>query len=68
MKREIEIDDFNWMLEVEPELYDDNPRRFQIRNKDYGLYTKKEAELICDFIRMNGKKMIYDVIIKQAIR
>ena len=48
----------DWLLEVEPELYETH--KYQIRNIKYGLYTKKEAELICEFLRQNGVNLIYD--------
>ena len=60
MKNEIEFDNLMWMLEVEPELYSGSPRKYMIRKKDYGLYTKKEAEIICEFLRKSGAKIIYD--------
>lgn len=62
MKRQINTDNLLWMLEVKPELYSDKPKQYQIREKDYGLYTKKEAEIICTFIRRNFVKIINKAI------
>jgi hypothetical protein len=50
-------------LEVKPELYSSKPNLYQIFSKKYGLYTKKDAELICEFLRNHMYKIItYEII------
>lgn len=45
-------------LEITPELYSSKPNLYQVIDKKYGLYTKKEATIICDFLRQNMYKII----------
>jgi hypothetical protein len=66
MKKE-DYEKLDWTVEVSPELYsrDINPsgregkKWFMIRNKVYGLYEKKDAEIICEFLRKNFISMVY---------
>jgi hypothetical protein len=53
----------DFTVEMTPERYTDN--KYQVWNKDYGLYTKKEAEMICAFLRTDAiRKMIWGVLNK----
>lgn len=45
-------------LEVEPELYQTKPNLYQVIDEKYGLYTKRDAKIICDFLRKNMYKII----------
>jgi hypothetical protein len=45
-------------LEVEPELYSSKPNLYQVIDKKYGLYTKRDAKIICEFLRNNMYKII----------
>ena len=33
----------DFLLEVKPELYSNKPNQYQIIDKDFGLYNRKEA-------------------------
>ena len=62
-KEQINID---WMYQVSPELYAKGEKygikgnAYMIYNKEFGLYTKKEATIICDFLRANAAKIKYN--------
>lgn len=45
-------------LEVQPELYSTKPNKYQIIDKEYGLYTKKDARIICQFLNSQMHKIL----------
>lgn len=58
----IDKDKLDYLYEIEPELYIDKPCRYQIRNKNFGLYSKRDAEVICEFLRNNFHKILNNAI------
>jgi len=62
MKKTIKTENYEWMLEVEPELYSDKPCKYQVNRKEYGLYSKRDASVICEFLRRAGIKIINEGI------
>ena len=54
----------SFLLDIQPELYSDKPNRYQIRNKQYGLYPIKEAKIICEFLRCYSLDLIMNSINK----
>lgn len=63
--REI-IQNLQWTLEVKPDKLDTGI--YSVYTERYGRYTKKEAEIICEFMR-NGNilKVIEDAMSKEGI-
>lgn len=57
------MNSYMWVYEIKPELYDIKygKRRYIIYSEKYGYYTKKEAEIICDFLRFNFLKIINSI-------
>lgn len=45
-------------LETQPELYSSKPNQYMILNEDYGLYSKKDATIICDFLNKNMYRIL----------
>ena len=66
METSLKQEDLLWTYEIKPELYKD--RKYQIRNNSYGLYKKKDAEIICEFLRKNLAKIIYDIVYGNIIK
>ena len=61
---EIEIrENLNWTLEATPQKYD--TKEYIIYTERYGKYSKRDARVICDFMRSGAIiKIFYDVIRK----
>lgn len=52
------------LREVKPEMYQDikgDPKKYMIFIRSCGLYTKKEATIICDFLRYELYKIDYHI-------
>ena len=49
MKEKTIIDNLLWTLEATPERYD--KREWIVYSEDYGIYSKKEAEIIASLLR-----------------
>lgn len=49
MKNKKIIDNLLWTLEATPERYDQ--RDWIVYSQDYGIYSKKEAEMIASILR-----------------
>jgi len=45
-------------LETRPDLYSTKPNLYIIINEQYGLYSKKDATIICDFLNKNMYKIL----------
>lgn len=58
MKTQIDTDKLDWTLEAEPQLYSSNPRMYIIYSSDFGTFTKKQAEIICAFLKNNFRRII----------
>jgi hypothetical protein len=54
---EIDEQKLGWVFEAEPQKYAN--KEYIIYSCDFGKYTKKEADIICDFLRNNFTKIIY---------
>lgn len=52
---------------IYPEKYSTKPTQYIVCKKEYGLYSKKEAEIIADFLSKNGVRFIYDFFIKESV-
>lgn len=55
------LDKYNF-VQVSPELYSDKPKRYIVIDREYGLYSKKDAEIICEFIRNQFHKIIHNFL------
>ncbi len=57
----IDTDKMLWIYSVQPDRY--SKKEWIIHTVDYGKYSKKEAEIIANFIRENFAKVIRALII-----
>lgn len=52
-----------WTLEVNPELYgqiEGMRNAYMVRKIEYGAFSKKDAEIICRFLRNNFLRILND--------
>jgi hypothetical protein len=55
------LKNLDFTLEIRPEKWSGN--KYIVHSKEFGLYSKKEAEAICAFLMMDAvRKFIYKVL------
>lgn len=45
------MDEIAFLLEVEPELYSAHPNQYQVILTELGLYNKRDAKMIANFLK-----------------
>jgi hypothetical protein len=44
----------DFLLEIEPQLYSTKPNQYIIFSEKLGLYPKKDAKIIAEFLKYSG--------------